>query len=148
MRAFAFLRDEGPDLATNRGRLLLGNFGLDDLTKTSGKVDLAGGDVSTVATVVEPVTEVHDDEERNGDVVGNEVRNRPVTVEEDRPSAEEHHDESGANGPPTAEGLEPCLVRQNIARHTLNLHGLVESEVHDTNAEPGNHTGDRVMLAK
>lgn len=89
------LGDESPGLLPEvlGGSLLV--LGVEDVLQTGDKVDLLLGDVASArVSVHEPIAEVENDEEGDGDVVGDKVANRPVTFEEGSPTAEEH-DESG-----------------------------------------------------
>jgi hypothetical protein len=88
--------------------------------------------------VVELPAEVEDDRERHVDV----RREEPGWVEstvEGCPSVEEDDDSEADEDRPCEVRLAPRVEGQDVARHALDLHALVEPQEGDGNTPPCDH---------
>ena len=77
------------------------------------------------------------------EVVGDEVANRPITSEEDGPSAEEENDRDSDDGVPGGESpfVHDGGIRQLGSADALASHTLVEADVDEADAPPRHETG-------
>ena len=106
----------------------------------SDEVHVGSGD--PLGLEPELVSEEQTEEDWDGDVVGDEGRGVPVTLEEDTPVGEED-DDRGPHDTPVSGVWHECAVPwEVIGADTLSLQSVSESEASDANTEPVEHSRD------
>lgn len=88
----------------------------------------------------ELVSEVHDEEEWDWEIVGDKRRVVPVTLEEDLPVGEEDDDGRPHQTPPSRVWREPAMIWEILRFDPLCLQALPESDTGETDTEPVEHS--------
>lgn len=104
------------------------------------EVHLGSGD--PLGLEPELVSEEQAEEDWEGDVVGDEGRGVPVTLEEDAPVGEEDDDRGPEDTPPSGVWHECAVPWEVVGADTLSLQSVSESETSEANTEPVEHSRD------
>jgi len=100
------------------------------------------GSAMPLGLVPKLVSEVQAEEYRDRQIVGDEGRGVPVTLEEDAPVGEEDDDDGPDQTPPTGIWHELAMPRKVLGVDTLRLQTMSESDTGETDAEPIKHSRD------
>lgn len=100
------------------------------------------GSAMPLGLVPKLVSKEQAEEDRDREVVGDEGRGVPVTLEEDAPVGEEDDDDGPHQTPPTGVRHELAVPWKVFGVDALCLQTLSESNTGDTNAEPVEHARD------
>lgn len=90
----------------------------------------------------ELVSEEHDEEEWDREIIRDEVCCVPVATKEHTPVGEEDDDDGPAQTPPGGIWCEPAMPWEVLWVDTLRLQALSESDTGETDTEPVEHPGD------
>ena len=88
----------------------------------------------------ELVSEVHNEEEWDREVIGDKRRVVPVTLKEDLPVGEGDDDDCPYQTPPGCVWGEPAVVWEVLRFDPLRLQALPESDASETDTEPVEHS--------
>lgn len=100
------------------------------------------GSAMPLGLVPKLVSKEQAEEDRDRQVVGDEGRGVPVTLEEDAPVGEEDDDDGPDQTPPTGVRHELAVPWKVFGVDALRLQTLSESNTGDTDAEPIKHARD------
>jgi len=110
------------------------------------EVHLRGGD--PLCLVPELVSEEHDEEEWDREVVGYEGGGVPVALEEDPPVGEDDDDHRPHQTPPSGVWGELAVPWEALKADSLRLQPLSETDTGETDTEPVEHPRHRAHVGE